>query len=44
MKWMFMADIKDEKITFVLNNKEYLKNVYKILLDGLVNEDHIKNL
>ncbi len=44
MKWMSITDIKDEKITFVLNNKEYLKNVYKILLDGLVNEDQIRNM
>ena len=25
-------------------NKEYLKNVYKILLDGLVTEDQIRNI
>lgn len=42
MKWMFMSDLKDEKLTIVMNNKEYLKNVYKILLEGLVTEDQIK--
>ncbi len=26
-----------------MNNKDYLKNVYKILLEGLVNEDQIKS-
>lgn len=40
---MSIAQVKDEKVTFVMNNKEYLKNVYKILLEGLINEDQIKN-
>lgn len=40
---MSIAEVKDEKVTFVMNNKEYLKNVYKILFEGLINEDQIKN-
>lgn len=27
-----------------MNNKEYLKNVSKILLDGLVNDDQVRNI
>jgi hypothetical protein len=40
---MFMAESKDDKITFVMNNKDYLRNVFKILFEGLINEDQIKN-
>jgi hypothetical protein len=27
-----------------MNNKEYLKNVYKILFEGMVTEDQIRNI
>ena len=27
-----------------MNNKEYLKNVYKILFEGMITEDQIRNI